>query len=131
MGNNSFTAIILSFHTPFHGHWIYLSSQHAPQPHLPDASVEKRNFGDQLADTLCIIPRLFQQSIKQCHHARSDLKSAERWTQWSSCLALWATSIMRRRKMRPGTIILAACANLPINDKRSRFLPAFLASHCQ
>ena len=46
--------------------------------------------------------------LKQYHQAKSDLKSAVRWTQWSNCLALYATSIMRLKKMRLGTMILAA-----------------------
>ena len=80
--------------------------------------------GLRIGTMACIMPLPFHESKKQHHHESSDLNSTERWTQSSSCLALFAVSIIRQRKICSGMTIFAECDSLPINKRRSRFFAA-------
>ena len=94
------------------------SSQYAPQAQLLEAFVVIVQAGGCIGVTTRIMDLPFQNSKKVCHYARSDLKSAVRCIQWSSCLALLAVSIIRRRKIWPGTTILATYDSFPIILRR-------------
>ena len=123
IGSNSFVWIGTWSHNPCQGRCSHLcaSSQYASQPQLPEASVVIVKAGGCIGVTTCIMDLPFKNSKKVCHHARSDLKSAVRCIQWSSCLALLAVSIIQRRKIQPGTTILAACDSFSIKERSSRF----------
>ena len=111
------------------GHWNChhcVRSDHAPQPHVPEAS-EKNSSGSDCGSGKK--PRPFHAVAKVRHHARSARKSLLRRINGEAAdLLPFNRSIIRRMKVLPGGITLAACV-LESTDQGFQF-PLYAKSSC-
>ena len=116
---------------PAHRRWNHLRSQKAPQPHDPEASVVRINWTEDWKKLPCKIDTPFHWWMNWNHHSRSEWVSSLSLIKWSGLAAKVDKSINLRRNTRLAGTTLLTWLKVPINDKSSRFLHAFLVRHAE
>ncbi len=109
---------------PAQGSWNHRKPQYAPQPHQPDASDTSVVDGTSARPLSSLTPL---QPVLNCHHHSISYRaSLISLAKCSSFFVSVENSISLLMKVLPALMTLHACDNIPIRDKRSRFLQAFL-----